>query len=252
MRVLIVEDETAAYENLADTLHAIDPAIEIAGNTESVGQTEAWLRSNPQPDLIFMDIHLSDGSAFALFERMRVETPIVFTTAYDQYAVEAFRVNSLDYLLKPIKLEELRRALEKFRHWMPTDVVGYMARLAALAPKPVYKEKILVPYRDKLLPVALDAVACFYTSDKQTQIILKDGTRYVYAKTLEQIAAMLDPTRFIRANKQYILARDGVREIVVWFDSRLLVKLSTETPEPVYVSKNRAQEFKAWMTEGNY
>ena len=153
-------------------------------------------------------------------------------------------------MLKPIKPEELRRALEKFRHWMPTDVVGYMARLAALAPKPVYKEKILVPYRDKLLPVALDAVACFYTSDKQTQIILKNGSQYVYAKTLEQIAAMLDPARFIRANKQYIIARDSVRELVVWFDSRLLVKLSVGTPEPLYISKNRAQEFKAWMTEG--
>ena len=107
-----------------------------------------------------------------------------------------------------------------------------------------------MPYRDKLLPVALDAVACFYTSDKQTQIILKNGSQYVYAKTLEQIVAMLDPARFIRANKQYIIARDSVRELVVWFDSRLLVKLSVETPEPLYISKNRAQEFKAWMTEG--
>lgn len=250
MRVLIVEDETAAYENLADALYATDPAIEIAANTESVGQTVAWLQNNPAVDLIFMDIHLSDGSAFALFDRMRVETPIVFTTAYDRYAVEAFRVNSLDYLLKPIKPEELRRALEKFRHWVSGDTTGYLARLAALASRPAYKEKILVPYRDKLLPVALDAVVCFYTSDKQTQIILKDGTRYVYAKTLEQIAAMLDPARFMRANKQFIVARDSVREIVVWFDSRLLVKLSAETPEPVYVSKNRAQEFKAWMTQG--
>lgn len=247
MRVLIVEDETAAYENLADALHATDPAIEIAANTESVGQTVAWLQNNPAVDLIFMDIHLSDGSAFALFDRMRVETPIVFTTAYDRYAVEAFRVNSLDYLLKPIKPEELRRALEKFRHWISGDMAGYLARLAALAPRPAYKEKILVPYRDKLLPVAVDTVACFYTTDKQTQIMLNDGSHYAYAKTLEQTMAMLDPTRFMRANKQFIVARDSVREIVVWFDSRLLVKLAVETPEPIYVSKNRAQEFKAWI-----
>lgn len=250
MRVLIVEDETAACENLADALHAMDPAIEIAGNTESVGQTEAWLRNNPQPDLIFMDIRLSDGSAFLLFDRIRVETPIVFTTAYDRYAVEAFRVNSLDYLLKPIKPEELRRALEKFRHWIPGDMAGYLARLAALAPKAGCRDTLLVPVRDKLLPVALDAVACFHTTDRQTQIILKDGTRYAYAKTLEQTMALLDPKRFARANKQFVVARDSVREIVVWFDSRLLVKLSVETPEPIYVSKNRAQEFKAWMTTG--
>lgn len=250
MRVLIVEDETAACENLAEMLHAIDPSIEIAANTESVEQTLAWLQSHPAVDLIFLDIHLSDGPAFALFDRMRVETPVVFTTAYDRYAVEAFRVNSLDYLLKPVKPEELRRALEKFRHWLPEDVVGYMARLAALAPKPAYKEKILVPYRDKLLPVALDAVACFHTSEKQTRILLKEGSSYLYARTLDQIMTMLDPARFIRANKQFIIARDSVREIVVWFDSRLLVRLSVRTPEPIYVSKNRAPEFKAWMTEG--
>lgn len=250
MRVLIVEDETAAYENLAEALRNIDPTIEIVGNAESVGQAEEWLRSHPAADLIFMDIHLSDGSAFMLFDRMEVTTPIVFTTAYDQYAIEAFRVNSLDYLLKPVKPGELRRALEKYRHWMPGELAGYLARLTALAPKPVYREKLLVPFRDRLLPVPVDRIACFHTTDKRTHVHLMDGTRYTYAGTLEQIMAMLDPKRFIRANKQFIVARDGVKELIVWFDSRLLVKLVTETPEPVYVSKNRAQEFKAWLAEG--
>lgn len=250
MRVLIVEDETAAYENMADALRTINPAIEIAGNTESVSQTLEWLQTHPQPDLIFMDIHLSDGSAFLLFDRMKIETPVVFTTAYDQYALDAFRVNSIDYLLKPVKPEELQRALDKFRHWMPADMGGYLSRLMALAPKPAYKEKILVPLRDKLLPLPLTDVACFYTTNKQTLVCLKDGSRLPYVKTLEQIMAMLNPSRFIRANKQYIIARDSVREIVVWFDSRLLVKLTTDTPEPIYISKNRATEFKAWMVEG--
>lgn len=249
MRVLIVEDETAAYENMAEALRSIDPDIEIAGNTESVSQTIAWLKANPFPDLIFMDIQLSDGSAFLLFERMRIETPIVFTTAYDQYAIEAFRVNSLDYLLKPIKPEELQRALDKFRHWLPADMGGYLSRLMNLTPKPTYKEKILIPWRDKLLPVALSEVACFHTADKQTQVYMKDGTRYTYPKTLEQIMTMLDPSRFIRANKQYIVARDSVAEITLWFDSRLLVKLTMETPEPIYISKNRAAAFKEWMVE---
>lgn len=250
MRVLIVEDETAAYENMADALRTINPAIEIAGNTESVSQTLEWLQTHPQPDLIFMDIHLSDGSAFLLFDRMKIETPVVFTTAYDQYALDAFRVNSIDYLLKPVKPEELQRALDKFRHWMPADMGGYLSRLMALAPKPAYKEKILVPLRDKLLPLPLTDVACFYTTNKQTLVCLKDGSRLPYVKTLEQIMAMLNPSRFIRANKQYIIARNSVREIVVWFDSRLLVKLTTDTPEPIYISKNRATEFKAWMVEG--
>ncbi len=247
MRVLIVEDETAAYENMVEALRAADPEIEIAGNTESVSQTEEWLRANPLPDLIFMDIHLSDGSAFLLFDRMTVETPVVFTTAYDQYALDAFRVNSIDYLLKPVKPDELRRALDKFHRWMPADMSGYLSRLMSLAPKPSYKDRLLIPFRDKLLPVSLADVSCFYTTNKQTLICLTDGTRYAYAKTLEQIMAMLNPSRFIRANKQHIVARDSVREITVWFDSRLLVKLYVETPEPIYISKNRATEFKAWM-----
>ncbi len=249
MRVLIVEDETAAYENMVKALQSIDATIEIAGNTESVGRTVEWLQTHPQPDLIFMDIQLSDGSAFLLFDRMKIETPIVFTTAYDQYAVDAFRVNSIDYLLKPIKPDELQRALDKFRHWMPADMGGYLSRLMALASKPAYKEKILIPLRDKLLPVSLEEVACFYTTQKQTLVCLKNGTRHTYAKTLEQIMTMLDPSRFSRVNKQYIVARDSVEEITVWFDSRLLVKLLVETPEPIYVSKNRATEFKAWMVE---
>lgn len=249
MRVLIVEDETAAYENMVKALLAIDPTIEVAGNTESVGQTAEWLQKNLPPDLIFMDIHLSDGSAFMLFDRMKVDTPIVFTTAYDQYAIDAFRVNSIDYLLKPIKPDELRRALDKFRHWMPADIGGYLSRLTALTPQPAYKDKILIPVRDKLLPVALNDVACFYTTNKQTLVCMKDSTRHAYAKTLEQIMTTLNPSRFIRANKQYIVARDSVREITVWFDSRLLVKLTIETPEPIYISKNRATEFKSWLVE---
>lgn len=249
MRVLIVEDETAAYENMVELLQVIDPTIEIVGNTESVGRTVEWLQDHPQPDLIFMDIHLSDGSAFLLFDRMKVETPIVFTTAYDQYALDAFRVNSIDYLLKPIKPDELQRALVKFRRWMPTDMNSHLSRLMALAPKPMYKDKILIPLRDKLLSVSLDEVACFYTTNKQTLVCLKNGSQHTYAKTLEQIIVTLNPSCFIRANKQYIVSRDSVKEIAVWFDNRLLVKLDIETPEPIYISKNRATEFKAWMVE---
>ena len=113
----------------------------------------------------------------------------------------------------------------------------------------VYKDKILIPLRDKLLPVALDDVACFYTTNKQTLVCLKNGVQYAYVKTLEQIMTMLDPSRFTRANKQYIIARDSVKEITVWFDNRLLIKLNIETSEPIYVSKNRAPEFKAWVVQ---
>lgn len=126
MKVLIVEDETSSYENLREILREIDPDIDVAGNTESVVQTVNWLKQNPAPDLIFMDIHLSDDSAFAIFDKMDVEIPIVFTTAYDQYAIEAFKVNSIDYLLKPIKVSDVRHAIDKFKRFNHNDITHYL------------------------------------------------------------------------------------------------------------------------------
>lgn len=164
MKILIVEDETAAYENLADMILSLDSSIEIMGNTESVRQTVRWLQANPKPDLLFMDIHLSDGSAFAIFDQIEVETPIIFTTAYDQYAIDAFKVNSIDYLLKPVKPEELNRSLEKFSRWNQQDVLHYLSQLTQLSLSPKYKDKLLIPVKDKLLPIGLNEVSCFYTA----------------------------------------------------------------------------------------
>jgi len=247
MRVLIVEDETAAYESLIEILKDIDPVIEVVGNTESVMQTVQWLQSNPEPDLILMDIHLSDGSSFLIFENIEVETPIIFTTAYDEYAIEAFKQNSVDYLLKPIKSEQLERALGKFKKWTRSDVVEYLSRLTQLTPTPRYKNKFLIPVKDKLLPIDLRDVAYFYTTDKNTEICLRNGQSYPYSSTLEQVYSSLNPTDFYRANKQYIIARESVKDITIWFDSRLLITLDTDVPERIYVSKNKAADFKAWI-----
>ncbi|MDH6303724.1 two-component system response regulator LytT [Parabacteroides sp. PF5-5] len=251
MKVLIVEDETAAYENLTDILNEINPAIEILGNTESITQTVQWLLNNPPPDLILMDIHLSDGSAFAIFQSINVETPIIFITAYDEYAIEAFKVNSIDYLLKPIKAEELERALFKFGKWTRTEVVQYMAQMTNLPQMSRFKDKMLIPVKDKLLPINMKDISCFYTTDKNTQIYLNDGNCYAYSKTLEQIASTLNPADFIRANKQFIISRDSVKNITIWFDNRLMVTLDIETPERIYISKNKAAEFKSWVVNDN-
>ncbi len=244
---MIVEDETAAFENLADILVLLDPGIVIAGNTESVRQTVRWLKNNPLPDLILMDIHLSDGSAFSIFDSLLVEIPIIFITAYDEYAIEAFKVNSIDYLLKPVKMMDLKRALDKFRKWTKQDIVKYISQLTQFAPSPKYKDKLLIPFHDKLQPVDLSEISFFYTTEKDTRIYLKNGKTYSYTKTLEQIEKYLDPADFIRANKQYILSRNGVKDITIWFDSRLLITPDVEPPERIYVSKNKAAEFKAWM-----
>lgn len=247
MNVLIVEDETTAYENMVDLLAQVDPNIHVVGNTESIRQTIKWLGEHEAPDLIFMDIHLSDGSAFVIFDEIRIEIPIIFTTAYDRYAIEAFKVNSIDYLLKPVKEDDMRRALTKFSKWGRPDISQYLSQIAQMVSKPNYSDKILIPYKDKLLPVSLSEIACFYTADKNTFVFLKNGMKYPYGKTLDQIYSTLNPHDFFRANKQFIVARNSVSNITIWFDNRLLVSLEVDTPERIYVSKNRASEFKAWM-----
>ena len=194
-----------------------------------------------------MDIHLSDGSAFVIFDEIRIEIPIIFTTAYDRYAIEAFKVNSIDYLLKPVKEDDMRRALTKFSKWGRPDISQYLSQIAQMVSKPNYSDKILIPYKDKLLPVSLSEIACFYTADKNTFVFLKNGMKYPYGKTLDQIYSTLNPHDFFRANKQFIVSRNSVSNITIWFDSRLLVSLEVDTPERIYVSKNRASEFKAWM-----
>ncbi|MBQ2339957.1 MAG: response regulator, partial [Bacteroidaceae bacterium] len=149
MKVLIVEDETAAYDNLVEILAQLDPLIEVVGNTESVNQTMRWLEREPAPELIFMDINLSDGSAFAIFDRMKVTTPIVFVTAYDQFAIDAFKVNSIDYLLKPVNPEDVAAALEKFKQWGNRDVLQYISRLSSLSVSSMYRDRVIVQVRDK-------------------------------------------------------------------------------------------------------
>jgi DNA-binding LytR/AlgR family response regulator len=197
-----------------------------------------------------MDIHLSDGSAFSIFNTIQLETPVIFTTAYDEYAIEAFKVNSIDYLLKPIKTEDMKRAIDKFRKLSRHDVLQYLTQLTQLAQFPVpprNKDKLLIPFKDKLQPVDMKEISCFYTTGKNTRIYLKNGSSFSYSRTLEQIQESLNPVDFIRANKQFIIARNSVKNITIWFDSRLLITIDIEPPERIYVSKNKAADFKAWL-----
>ena len=247
MRVLIVEDETAAVDNLEYLLYKVDRAIEIAAVTESVEQTQQWLMQN-HADLIFMDIHLSDGSAFSLFDHIEVSTPIIFTTAYDQYALDAFKVNSIDYLLKPIKQKDLERALEKFKRLTASDLNSYISRINQLTEKPKYQSRILVAIKDKIIPLAVEDIACIYSTDRKTEIITTSEATYTYNKPLDTMIKNLDPTVFFRANKQFIINRNQIADITVWFDSRLRLRLTAETPEDIYIAKNRASEFKSWLT----
>jgi len=247
MKILIVEDETGAYESLVDVLHTIDPQIEVVANTESVKQTIQWLYNNPTPDLILMDIHLSDGSAFTIFHSITIETPVIFTTAYNEYAIDAFKVNSIDYILKPVNVKQMRFALDKFHKRNKLDQNRYLAQLSLLSPINKYPEKILVPVKDKLIPISVSDIAFFYSTERHTQIVLENGLSYPFSKTLESISDSMDPGRFFRANKQFIIAKKSITDITIWFSNRLLVSLQTETPEAIYISKNKSAEFKQWV-----
>ena len=248
MKVLIVEDETAASKNLVKILEEIEPSIIIAGITESVKQTIYWLQENPLPDLILMDIHLSDGSAFNIFNSINVETPVIFITAYDQYAIEAFKVNSIDYILKPVDTCALQFALNKFKKQKQNDLSRFVNQLSNYFPAWKFVTKILVPFNDNLIPVSLDEIAFFYTTNNNTKIFLKSGKNYPYSKSLDTIFEMLNSNKFFRANKQYIIAKDAIKNITIWPDSRLLVTLNIDTPEQLFISKNRASDFKEWIT----
>jgi DNA-binding LytR/AlgR family response regulator len=194
-----------------------------------------------------MDIHLSDGSSFNIFNLITVEIPIVFTTAYDEYAIDAFKVNSIDYLLKPIEVKEVKRALDKYKRLTKQDISQYLNMLPQLIPEK-YPEKILVTINDKLIPIALDSISYFYSTEEKTAVTLKGGKKYPYKKTLDSIIQSLNPKQFLRVNKQYIVSKESIINITIWFDNRLLITLDTETPEKIFVSKNKAAEFKQWMT----
>ena len=246
MKALIIEDETAAALNLEAILKQVAPGVEVIGTLESVEESIGWLRANPQPDLLFMDIHLADGDSFRIFDAVEITAPVVFTTAYDQYALEAFRVNSIDYLLKPINADDVRRALEKLRRLTSGERLDYGSRVRSLAAQR-QEEVFLVRVRDRIIPLQRDRIAYCYTSNEKVTACGFDGETYPLDKTLEALQALLPERDFFRANRQFIVARRAVKEIAVWFGSRLTLHLTVDTPERIVISKARVPEFKTWL-----
>ena len=248
MKVIIIEDEAAAYKNISHILNQIDPSIEILANFDTVVSSVKWLRENPQPDLIFMDIQLADGSSFNIFEVINVEAPVIFTTAYDEFAINAFRVNSVDYLLKPISVHSVTRALEKLNRVNQINFHNAIMNIDKMMRPALYSKRILVPYKDKILPLQMESIAYFYNTGGTTYVALLDSTKYKMDKSLDSIIDNLDPHLFNRANRLYIISKNSIKDITIWFDNRLLVNLCVEAPENVFVSKNRAAEFKSWFS----
>ena len=244
MNVLIVEDETAAATNLKALLLQIDPSIRIEAVIETVVETVRWVRDNPLPDLIFMDIHLADGQAFKIFEQIE----IVFTTAYDRYALDAFKVNSIDYILKPIKKEELRRAFDKLRRLSAPQVAEYVEQTNRFVAS--RSRGFLIPFRDKLVPLTPEEIAYFHTSDERVSVATLDGRTLPMDKSLDTLMGQLPAADFYRANRQFIVSRRAIADLSVWFGSRLTLNLCVKTPERIVISKARVPEFKRWFVDG--
>lgn len=259
MKAIIIEDEKAAVRNLTSLLNEIHPETEIITVIDSIADSIEWFSANPMPDLVFMDIHLADGSAFEIFEHTDITCPIVFTTAYDEYALRAFKVNSIDYLLKPIDKDEMERAFAKLNHLSQAEAslpdshtegeAPLLRLIRSLRKQENYKTHFLIPVKgDKLLPVSVDMIRLFYIKDCLVKAVLTDGTEYAFPQTLDELTECLDPTLFFRANRQYLLSREAIKDIDLWFNSRLSINLHYPiASEKILVSKARVAEFKEWF-----
>ena len=252
MNILIIEDETAAAVNLKAILKNIDPTFNIITVLESIEEAVEYFedKTQPTPDLVFMDIHLADGESFRIFDSVDITVPIIFTTAYDEYALRAFKVNSIDYLLKPIKVDDVRHAIEKLTRLSGNERTNYKSRIDTMieSTKQNNQRVFLVHYKDKIIPLNIDDVAYFYISNERVTAVTLSSERYNIDRTLESLQATLPEDEFFRANRQFIIARKSVKDIAVWFGSRLSLNLSVEIPEKIIISKARVPEFKQWLT----
>ena len=216
MKSLIIEDEKAAVRNLTAILTDVAPEIEIIGAPDSVADAIEWFASNPMPELVFMDIHLADGSAFEIFEHIQIKCPVIFTTAYDEYALRAFKVNSIDYLLKPINEQDVRAALTKLKNLyaVPSSTLDLQQLLYQLKHEESYKTYFLVPTKgDKLIPLSIKEIAYFYITEGSVKVVTNESREYILPRTLDELTDSLNPTIFFRANRQFLISRDAIKDI---------------------------------------
>ena len=251
MKAVIVEDEFIAAQNLQRLISHAAADIEVITVLQSVEESVEWFSTQSAPDLVFMDIHLADGSSFSIFEKVNISCPVIFTTAYDEYALKAFEVNSIDYLLKPINTKNFERAIAKFRQLGSNNNKGSAEAITKLLDifnktKDAYKSHFLIPYKDKLVPLQVERIACFYIENKMAKIITTDNESFFMDSSLDELYLQLDPAHFFRANRQYIVAHKAIKDISIWFGSKLSINLFVTLPEKIIVSKARVAEFKTW------
>lgn len=249
MKVLIVEDEGIAADRLIQLLEQLDGSIEIVEHLDSVKSVVEWFESNTSPDLAFFDIQLADGLSFEIFELAEVNCPIIFTTAYDQYAIEAFKVNSIDYLLKPMVETDLQRALDKFqKQKQPAQTVDISALMNLMQQQnKSYKERFVIKVGEHLKSVLTGEVEIFLSENKATYLLSKENKRFIIDFTLDQIQEAVDPKSFFRINRKYLIHIDGIKDIITYSNSRLKLELHHFNADDLIVSREKVVLFKEWL-----
>ena len=249
MNIVIIEDEPATARRLKKMLAEIAPDFNITAIIDSVEDSIDHFQGAPEPDLVFMDIHLADGTSFEIFEKTEVNSPVIFTTAYDEYAIKAFKVNSIDYLLKPIKIDELSAAVEKFRKTIKSNVPDYSSLLNLLQPeKKVNLKRFMVKINQVIKAVNVDDVAYFFTENKSVYAVLKSGNRYLTDFTMERLNVDLNPTDFFRINRSMIVNYAAISSMIAYSKSRIKIELEPPHKADVVTSTERSAKFKQWLS----
>jgi len=256
MKVLIVEDEPYAQNELKRLLARTEKDMEVLECIDSVEETVEWFQNNEEPDLLFLDIQLSDGLSFDIFRQVSIKAPVIFTTAYDEYAIQAFKVNSIDYLLKPLKFEELVGALNKLsgltERFGKNEVGGLNAeqigQLLELH-KPKYKSRFIAKVGDQIKYVDVSDVAFFRAEDNEVMLITRNNNRYIVDYTLDELNNILDPASFFRANRSYIVTIGSIKKISKYFNSRLHLELNPNADDTILISRVRVPDFMKWIDQ---
>ncbi len=252
MKVLLIEDEQPAIEKLERYLLKYDPDIEIMDRLKSVSDSVAWFQSNQEwPDLLFLDIQLSDGLSFEIFSQVNVRLPIIFTTAFDEYALDAFKHHSIDYLLKPVTFTELSRSLKKFqdmKQWSDApNVSGVIQQIA----NPSYKDRFMVKQGQHIQTLEINQIQLFYADGRTVYLMNNEGKKYIIDYKLEDLEQLLDLKQFFRVNRTFLLRIASVKDVLVYSNSRLKIQTDTDLDKEIIVSREKVADFKKWL-EGNH
>jgi DNA-binding LytR/AlgR family response regulator len=250
MRVVIIEDEQLAARRLECMISASDPQIQVVAKLESVAESVEWFRSNPHPDLIFLDIHLEDDLSFVIFEKVKVSSPIIFTTAFDEYAIRAFKLKSIDYLLKPVVQEELNNAIRKYRDLVTPEPQSVdLSSIYNLITRQTqaYKERFSVTIGQKIKTFTLPEIAYFYSAEGFSTMVLKSKSEYPVDDSLEILTQQLNPKDFFRINRKFLVKIDAIANVHIYPKSRLKLELNPQPREQVFVSIDKVTSFKNWL-----